>query len=75
MHYLTDRCGQLINDLEKLVERLSIKRAIPQVELAAGDSDVALVFRHLESFNDADFEVLRLFSEETGLEFGFSRRT
>ena len=63
---LTDRCGQLINDLEKLVERLSIKRAIPQVELAAGDSDVALVFRHLESFNDADFEVLRLFSEETG---------
>ena len=63
---LTDRCGQLINDLEKLVERLSIKRAIPQVELAAGDSDVALVFRHLESFNDADLEVLRLFSEETG---------
>ncbi|HCC45987.1 MAG TPA: 23S rRNA (uracil(1939)-C(5))-methyltransferase RlmD [Gammaproteobacteria bacterium] len=63
---LTDRCGQLINDLENLVERLSIKRAIPQVELAAGDSDVALVFRHLESFNDADFEVLRLYSEETG---------
>ena len=57
---------RLIPDLETLIERLSIKRSIPQVELAAGDTDVALVFRHLEPLDEWDRELLREFSETTG---------
>jgi len=63
---LAETCGQLIGDLEGLIGQLSIMRAVPQVELAAGDEAVALVFRHLEPFSDNDYETLKLFSETTG---------
>lgn len=47
--------------LSDLIGELSIYEAIPQVELAAGDDDMALVFRHLEPLTDADLSRLKQF--------------
>ena len=63
---IVKKCKHLIPDLRALIEELSIKRSIPQVELAAGDTDVALIFRHLEPFDGRDLELLKGFSKESG---------
>ncbi len=39
-------------------------RAVPQVEVAAGDTETALIFRHLEPLADADIGLLRQFAQE-----------
>jgi 23S rRNA (uracil1939-C5)-methyltransferase len=54
---------QLINPLSELIASTSIKDHIPQVELAAGDDHVALMFRHLEPLTDDDLEKLKAFGQ------------
>jgi len=54
--------GDRIADLKALVERLSIKDKIPQIELAVGDNRTVIVIRHLAEFNQADRELLLDFS-------------
>ena len=63
---IIERFKRLIPDLKALIEQLSIMRSIPQVELIAGDADRALVFRHLEPFDESDLEILKKFSDATG---------
>ena len=55
--------GELIQPLENLVSSLTVMRAVPQIEVAAGDTETALIFRHLEPLADADIGLLRQFAQ------------
>jgi 23S rRNA (uracil1939-C5)-methyltransferase len=59
--------GTRLNELSELIEQLSVRDALPQIEVAAGDDHVILVFRHLEPLNDNDVALLKQFGEDTGL--------
>lgn len=55
--------GERIAALAELIEGLSVRNRIPQVEVAVGDQAVALVFRHLAPLSAADLEALRVFGQ------------
>ncbi len=58
---LTESLSALIAPLKSLIRELSIPEWIPQVEIAAGDSDCALILRHLEPLSAADLDKLHAF--------------
>jgi len=62
---LPQRVSRLIPRLRELVETLSIRQRLPQIELAVGDATDVLVFRHLEPLEQADEQKLRAFAQET----------
>jgi len=75
--YLADlrRCEVLLEplatlpeNLAALVETLAIREKIPQVEVAAGDSATALVFRVLEAPGPQDTEKIAAFGAAQGLQ-------
>lgn len=63
-HVLPPHVSALIPELRSLVNGLSVRERLPQIELAVGDNATALVFRHLEPLSDADQRLLRKFAEE-----------
>lgn len=65
---LIERFARLPHELAALVETLSIRERVPQVELAAGDEAAALVFRVLAAPEPADLERLRAFGERLGVQ-------
>lgn len=54
--------GERIADIAALIESLDAKRDIPQIEVAAGDELVALIFRHLHPLSARDSELLAEFA-------------
>lgn len=46
--------GGILNELADCINRLEAKRTIPQIEVAVGDSQTVLVFRHLEVLSESD---------------------
>lgn len=61
----TSRCevlhpsvGEIIGPLAECINQLEAKSTIPQIEVAVGDNQTVLVFRHLEALSDADRLVL-----------------
>lgn len=60
---LPARISGLIPRLRELVETLSIRERLPQIELALGDATDVLVFRHLEPLDAADEAKLRAFAQ------------
>jgi 23S rRNA (uracil1939-C5)-methyltransferase len=57
----TERCevlhptvGGIISELADCINQLEAKRTIPQIEVAVGDEQTVLVFRHLEVLLDSD---------------------
>lgn len=66
-HVLPPRVSQLIVPLRELIETLSLRERLPQIEVAVGDNATALVLRHLLPFTDADKEALRKFAEENDI--------
>jgi len=60
--------GERISELRELLASLDERERIPQVELAAGDNGVALVFRHLQALGPADLQRLSEFGQQTGLQ-------
>ncbi|MCB1559579.1 MAG: 23S rRNA (uracil(1939)-C(5))-methyltransferase RlmD [Xanthomonadales bacterium] len=64
---LTPSVGERIEALSELVTSMDARERLPQIEIAAGDDAVALVFRHLEPLSDADIDRLRAFAKDTGL--------
>jgi 23S rRNA (uracil1939-C5)-methyltransferase len=58
--------GEHLMELRQLLRGLQAYQRIPQIEVAAGDEAVALVFRHLDPLNAADREALRRFGESHG---------
>lgn len=66
---LVKSVSQHIVALGQLIESLSIRERIPQVEVAAGDNALALVLRVLSPPTEADRNKLVQFSQDAGLWF------
>jgi len=58
--------GQRLVELRNMLRGLKAYNRIPQVEVAAGDQAVALVFRHLVAPEAADLAILKGFGERYG---------
>ncbi len=56
--------GTKLMELSAMIEQLSIKAKIPQIEVAIGDDACVLAFRTLEPATIADKEILRAFGQE-----------
>ena len=65
---LDQRVSNVIPQMREMIAALSIPNQIPQIEIAAGDDDVALVFRHLAPLNNADVDSLRSFGQQHGFQ-------
>lgn len=55
--------SRLLPELKSLLGKLSITRLIPQIEVAAGDRDRALIVRHLADLSAADSVMLLEFAQ------------
>ena len=60
--------GERLAGLAALIEGLSLRERIPQIEVAVGDGAVALVFRVLDPPGESDLGALRAFSEATDIQ-------
>ncbi|MFZ4757598.1 MAG: 23S rRNA (uracil(1939)-C(5))-methyltransferase RlmD [Burkholderiaceae bacterium] len=67
-HVLPPAVARLLLPLRELVEGLSIRDRMPQVEVALGETVLALVFRVLEPLTEADRTALTAFSATHALE-------
>lgn len=61
---LFPKVGKIILPLQKMIRSLNAFQSIPQIEVAAGESETAFVFRNLESLCAEDKEKLRDFAKE-----------
>jgi 23S rRNA (uracil1939-C5)-methyltransferase len=64
---LPEKVSGLLPALRLLIESLSVRARLPQVEVAVGDDAIALVFRHLLPLQDADLVELKGFHERHGV--------
>jgi 23S rRNA (uracil1939-C5)-methyltransferase len=64
---LHPRIGETVSDLSELISNLSIKDKIPQIEVAVGDDNAALIFRHLEELSNEDLDLLRDYGQKNEL--------
>lgn len=63
---LHDKIGMRFDALRDCIAALSIFQDIPQIEIAMGDDDCALVFRHLQPLTDNDLTILQQFGDTQG---------
>ena len=70
----TSRCevlhpsvGEIIEELADCIGQLEAKRSIAQIEVAVGDNQTVLVFRHLEPLCDEDRKILSDFCQQKNL--------
>lgn len=66
---LAEPVGGLMAPLAALLEGLSIRQRVPQIEVAVSDNPVALVLRVLESPSSDDLRRLREFAATHGVRF------
>ena len=66
-HVLDARVAAVLPALAELVRGLSIPERIAQIEVAAGDHEVGLVFRNLRTLTPADRAALVAFGERHGM--------
>ena len=64
---LPERFSALLRPLRNLVNALSIRSRLPQIEIAAGEAADVLVLRVLEPLANADVERLREFARHHGM--------
>lgn len=58
---LHDSVGPHLEAIASCIDQLELKERIPQIEVAVGDSQTVLVFRHLEPMSENDREKLQTF--------------
>jgi len=68
-HVLHPRVGELLPELSRLVGSLSIRRRLPQIEVAMDDEHCALVLRILDPLSGEDERLLNDFQEANNLVF------
>ncbi len=61
--------GALLPALRELVNGLSIRDRLPQIEFAQGEAVAVLVLRILEPLSEADEDLIRTFAERHGVQF------
>jgi 23S rRNA (uracil1939-C5)-methyltransferase len=64
---LPEHVSRLIPALRELIDTLSIRKRLPQVELAVGEEATVLVFRNLQPPAAADEDALRAFAVRHGI--------
>jgi 23S rRNA (uracil1939-C5)-methyltransferase len=60
--------GEQIPAFKDLLNQLSIPQHIPQLEIAIGDTNTAVIMRHLKPFNSADIKLLHDFAIDKDLD-------
>ncbi len=65
---LLERFATLPRELAALVQSLDQREHVPQVEVAAGDAEAALVFRVMEPLGEADLGRLEAFGARLGVQ-------
>jgi len=65
-HILRKEITDILSKLALLFEAMECRATIPQVEVACGDKQCALIIRHLKDLSEADTGSLRDFARETG---------
>ncbi len=58
--------GERLELIAQCIRSLSCYQAVPQIEVAAGDDEIALVIRHLQPLTEADRELLITFAKQHG---------
>lgn len=66
-HILRSEIADALPDLSRLLERLECRATVPQLEVACGDGQFALIIRHLEDLSAVDERQLKSFANETGI--------
>jgi 23S rRNA (uracil1939-C5)-methyltransferase len=66
---LPPHVSAMLVPLRRMVEGLSIRERMPQIELAVGSTVTALVLRILEPINAADEQLLREFADAHNVQF------
>jgi len=61
-HVLDERIARQIPALSQLIYSMDARATIPQLEVACGDSDCALVVRHMEALSESDLGKLKAFA-------------
>ncbi len=61
--------GEKITALKEMIVKLHAYQVIPQLEVAIGDEQTALIVRHLETLDDHDLEILQNFATEHNIIF------
>jgi len=64
---LDERIASILPDLSELIGTLSSFKRIPQLEVACGDEQAALIFRILDPIDAEDEQKLRLFAQGSGI--------
>ncbi len=59
--------GEIIDELAQCIDQLEEKRSIAQIEVAVGDNQTVLVFRHLEELCEQDRKILADFCDAHSL--------
>ncbi|MDF1827684.1 MAG: 23S rRNA (uracil(1939)-C(5))-methyltransferase RlmD [Legionellaceae bacterium] len=68
---LHEKVGTSLDALSELLGSMDNPDSFPQIDVAAGDDRVALVFRHLADLSEADKAKFRTFSDTTGFRIYF----
>ncbi len=63
---LIPEVGHQLQNLAALIEQLDARESIPQIEVAADDERVILLFRHLKELSMSDTQKLTDFARQTG---------
>lgn len=66
---LAPKIAQMIPDLGELVNGLSIRNQLPQIEIAVGDAVYVLVLRIMAALSSDDEAALRAFADAHGVQF------
>jgi 23S rRNA (uracil1939-C5)-methyltransferase len=67
-HILHPRVGELLPEMSRLIDQLTVRDQIPQIEMAMGDEICVLIFRVLESPSQEDLEHLKAFAPKHNIE-------
>lgn len=62
---LIPEVGHRLQELAELIEQLEARESIPQIEVAADDDRIVLVFRHLQELSEADLEKLTDYAKQS----------
>ncbi len=66
-HILRTEVADSLAKITALMESLECRGSIPQIEVACGDQQFALIIRHLEELTASDTERLRSFANDSGI--------
>lgn len=66
-HILHPTIADALPKLSALLETLDCRSSIPQIEVACGDEQCAMIIRHMEDLSDGDVDGLVSFARETGI--------